>query len=42
MARRLLIRTVASTLAALTSLRAQLPGQLSEFTATSGPDAVLW
>jgi hypothetical protein len=32
MARRLLIRTVAATVAGLTSLRAQLPGQLSEFT----------
>jgi hypothetical protein len=33
MARRLLIRAVATTVAGLTSLRAQLPGQLSEFTA---------
>jgi alginate lyase len=33
MARRLLIRAVAATVAGLTSLRAELPGQLSEFTA---------
>jgi hypothetical protein len=33
MARRLLIRAVATTVAGLTPLRAQLPGQLSEFTA---------
>lgn len=33
MARRLLIRTVAATVAGPTPLRAQLPGQLSEFTA---------
>jgi hypothetical protein len=33
MARRLLIRAVAATVAELTPLRAQLPGQLSEFSA---------
>jgi hypothetical protein len=33
MARRLLIRTVATTVAGLTSLRAEIPAQLSEFTA---------
>jgi hypothetical protein len=33
MARRLLIRTVATTVAGLTSLRAELPAQLSDFTA---------
>jgi hypothetical protein len=33
MARRLLIRTVATTVAGLASLRAELPAQLSEFTA---------
>lgn len=33
MARRLLIRAMATTVAGLTPLRAQLPGQLSEFTA---------
>ena len=32
MARRLLIRTVATTVAGLTSLRAEIPAQLSEFT----------